>query len=139
MVADGAAPQLLKPGPCGTVAAKAKQLFQVDRIDPGFSGGEPPHGFEPISDRLFGAVHDRIGGQRILELAVPADVQLSQTEPIVVMTASFALKAVWPLELEQILVTGIRIGEPGIEFDFGSWEIFGDGEVCHGGLLFGWF
>ena len=55
------------------------------------------------------------------------------------MTASFALKAVWPLELEQILVTGIRIGEPGIELNFGSWKIFGDGEVCHGGLLFLWF
>ena len=77
MVADGAAPELLKPSPCGTVAAKAKQLFQVYRIDSGLSGGEPPHGFEPISDRLFGTVHDRIGGQRILELAVFANVQLS--------------------------------------------------------------
>ena len=44
-----------------------------------------------------------------------------------------------PLELEQILVAGIWIGEPGIELDFRSWEILGNAKVSHGGLLFRWF
>ena len=52
------------------------------------------------------------------------------------MPALFTLKAIGPFELEQILVTGIRIGEPGIELDFRSWEILGNVKVSHGGLLF---
>jgi len=36
-IADGAASKLLQPGPGGSVAAKAQQLFQINRIDAGFA------------------------------------------------------------------------------------------------------
>jgi len=43
------------------IAAQAKQLLQVDGIDAGFASRKPPHGFKPVGDRLFGAVHNRTG------------------------------------------------------------------------------
>ncbi len=92
--------QRLEPVPSGAVAANAKQRILVYRIDPGLSGSESPHGFEPMGDRLFGTVHDRIGGQRLLKPAVLADAQCTGTEPVRIMTALVALKAVWPFSLE---------------------------------------
>lgn len=74
ILADGAAPQLLQPAPGGAVAAQTQQLLEIGGIDAGFAGGEPPHGLEPIGDRLLGAVHDRAGGQGMLVLAPGADV-----------------------------------------------------------------
>ena len=50
-MADGAASELLEPGPGGAVAAKAHQFFEIDSIDTGLSGGEPPHGLEPMGNR----------------------------------------------------------------------------------------
>ena len=50
---DGAAPELLKPGPGSTVTAETKQFLQVHGINAGFSGGKPPHGFKPVGDRTF--------------------------------------------------------------------------------------
>lgn len=63
LLANGTASELLKPTPSRAVAAKTQQLFQVHCIDTGLAGGKPPHSLEPISDRLFGAVHDRASGQ----------------------------------------------------------------------------
>jgi hypothetical protein len=108
-VSDRTAPELLKPCPGGAITAKAQQFLEIYRIDARFTGGEPPHGFEPVSDRAFGAVHDRTGRQRMLVLALGADIQLSRTQPIPLVAAFFTHKAVGPLLLEQILVTGIRI------------------------------
>jgi hypothetical protein len=76
-VADRTAPELLKPCPGGAITAKAQQFLQVYRIDAGFTGGEPPHGFEPVGDRAFGTVHDRSGRQRMLVFALGADIQVS--------------------------------------------------------------
>ena len=76
IITDGAAPKLLKPGPGSAVTPKAQQFLQVHRIDTGFAGSEPPHGFEPVSDRLFGAVHDRAGCQRMLVFTLGADIQV---------------------------------------------------------------
>jgi hypothetical protein len=58
------------------------------------------------------------------------------TEQVSNISAGVALKAGWPLELEKILVTGMRFEDPSIKLDFGSGKIVGDGEVCHCGLLF---
>ena len=74
----------------------------------------------------------------MLVFAPGADIQVSRTQPVALVPAFITRKAIGPLELEQVLVTGIRIGEPGIELDFGSGEILGNGKVCHGGLLFHW-
>ena len=75
----------------------------------------------------------------MLVFAPGANIQVSRTQPVPFVPAFITLKAVGPLELEQILVTGIRIGEPGIELDFRSWEILANGKLCHGGLLLRWF
>ena len=50
-MADGAPSELLEPGPSGTVAAKAHEFFEIYGIDPGFPGGKPPHGLEPMGNR----------------------------------------------------------------------------------------
>jgi hypothetical protein len=56
IMANGATAQLLEPDPCRAAAAEAQQLFEINCIDPGFWGCEPPHGFKPVCDWLFGAV-----------------------------------------------------------------------------------
>ena len=63
VVADGAASELLQPTPGRLIAAEAQEFLKIDGIDTGFAGGEPPHGFKPIGDRFFGAVHDGTGRQ----------------------------------------------------------------------------
>ena len=72
----------------------------------------------------------------MLVFALGANIQVSGTQPVPFVSAFITQKAIGPLVLEQILVTGIRIREPGIELDFGFWEILGNGKVSHGGLLF---
>ena len=139
IITDGAAPKLLKPGPGCAVTAEAKQFLQVRSIDARLAGGKPPHGFEPVGDRTFRAIHDRPSRQRMLVFAPGANIQVSRTQPVAFVPAFIAHKAIGPLELDQILVAGIWIGEPGIELDFRSWEILGNGKVSHGGLLFRWF
>jgi len=72
----------------------------------------------------------------MLVLAPGANIYVSRAQPVSFVPAFIAHKAIGPLELEQILVAGIRIGEPGIELDFRSWKILGNCKIGHGGLLF---
>ena len=55
---------------------ESQKIFEVDRIDPGFARGKPPHGFEPICDRFFGAIHDCAGGQGVLMFTARANVKI---------------------------------------------------------------
>ena len=71
--------------------------------------------------------------------ALGTNIEVSRTQPVPFVPAFGTHKAIGPLELEQILVAGIWIGEPGIELDFRPWEILGNVKVSHGGLLFRWF
>ena len=61
VLANRASPELLQPAPGGVVAAEAQKLFEIDGIDTGLSGREPPHGLKPVCDRLFRTVHYRTG------------------------------------------------------------------------------
>ena len=76
IVADGAASELLQPNLGRLITAEAQELLKIDGIDTGFAGGEPPHGFESVGDRLLGTVHDGTGRQRMLMLALGADIQI---------------------------------------------------------------
>jgi len=48
----------------------------------------------------------------MLVLALGTDIKISRTQPIPIMTAFITYKAIGPLELEQILVTALRVREP---------------------------
>jgi hypothetical protein len=71
----------------------------------------------------------------MLVFAPGANIQVSRTQPAPFVPAFITHEAIGPLELEQILVAGIRIGEPGIELDFGFWEILGNAKISHGGII----
>jgi hypothetical protein len=51
--ADGTSAKLLQPCPRGVIVAETQELLKVHRIDAGFPGREPAHGFKPVGDRFF--------------------------------------------------------------------------------------
>jgi hypothetical protein len=82
-------------------------LLKVNSVDPGFSYGEAPHDFKPVSDRLFGTAHGSTGPQSRLILTFGVIIQIPCIEPKFAMLATIAHDAMGPFLLEQIIVTGL--------------------------------
>ena len=57
-LAYGTVSMLLQPVPGDVVTAKTWKFFKADSIDPRFTRGEPPDGFEPMGNRFFAALHN---------------------------------------------------------------------------------
>ncbi len=107
--ANRAASELLQPAPGGGITAKAQQLFEVDGIDTRFSRGKPPHGFKPLGDRLFGAIHSGASGQLMLMLTLAADIQISFAQPVLAVSTLFTDKTRGPFVFKQVLVTNLWV------------------------------
>jgi hypothetical protein len=123
-LADRATAQLLQPTPGGLVASQPEQVLQVDGVDPGLAGGEPPQGLEPVPQRLLGAVQDRAGGDRLVVFASPANAQAPSAHPVTGVPAAWAPKPLRPSYSKQILVAGLLAGEALIKLLLGLGKIF---------------
>ena len=56
-------------------------------------------------------------------------------DPAGVVPTLFADEPIGPLAVGQVLVTGFRVVESLVKFNFGFGKAFTDLKICHGGLL----
>lgn len=83
--------------------------FQPSDLLPGFAGREPPHGLEPIGDKLFGTVHDGTGNQGMMVLTHRANITVAGTNPVLGVAAPFTGEATRPFLAKQIIVARLWI------------------------------
>ena len=91
-----------------------------------FSCGEPPHGFKPIGDWFFRAVHNRTGDQWMMALTRGANIKITSIDPVLGMAAFLLGETIRPFLFEQIIVTSLWVWKTFIELYFTFWKIFGD-------------
>jgi hypothetical protein len=71
----------------------------------------------------------------LLVLAAPADAQPPCALPKTVVSAFGANKAVWPSQIEKVIITGLFITKALIELSLVPGEIFGYIKIVHTGPL----
>jgi hypothetical protein len=119
-------PQLMKPGPSGSIATKSQNSLKPQGADSVLLTDYIPHSPEPKPQRLCCVLKDSPGNNRCLEVAKSTSIKCSAGRPCLVMPASRAAKPVWPPKIKQVSAASFFSAKAPLKFQNRSRIVFHD-------------